>query len=128
MGTNRFIKLLDWLNHHDWPPATVSPVKAAATASLVSFLFIGLVDGPLVTRLGIWWAELLAFSLVPLLLAFVILYRSSWHQALAEPARAALAALYAMGIFAAALVALFVALVLLVLVYNCYPKDFTAFH
>jgi hypothetical protein len=124
----RFTMFLDWLNHHDWPPETQSPIRASAAASLVSFLFIFWIDGRVVSLLGVWWAEFLVFSFVPLLLAFVILYRSSWHRELAVPARTFLAALLSGIIFGGVLIGLGLAAVLLALAYVSHFDRFTAFH
>jgi hypothetical protein len=124
----RFTLFLDWLNHHDWPPKTQSPIGASAVACLVSFLIILGVDGRVVSLLGNWWAEFLVYSFVPLLLAFVILYRSSWHRELGAKTRTFLAALLSTIILGGVLIAMGIALVLLGLVYISHFQNFTAFH
>jgi|HubBroStandDraft_4_1064222.scaffolds.fasta_scaffold137249_2 hypothetical protein len=124
----RFATLLDWLNHNEWPLETQPPVQASVIASLLSFLFILCVDERVVSLLGIWWAEFLVYAFVPLLLAFVILYRGSWHRELSAPVRAFLSAALSGVIFVGVLIALGVAGVLLALVYYRYLDNFTAFH
>jgi hypothetical protein len=124
----RFATFLDWLNHHDWPPETQSPIRASAAASLVSFLLILGIDGRVVSLLGNWWAEFLVYSFVPLLLAFVILYRSSWHRELGATARTFLAALLSTIILGGVLITMGIAVVLLGLVYISHFQNFTAFH
>jgi hypothetical protein len=124
----RFPMFRNWLNHTDWPPDRVSPIRASAAASLFSFLFISLVDGRVVSLLGLWWAEFLALSAVPLLLAFVILYRSSWHREFGAALRTFLAALLSGAIFGGVLLAITIGAFLLMLVYYCYVDHFTRFH
>jgi hypothetical protein len=124
----RFGTLLEWLNHSHQPPETQSPFKASAFVSLLSFAFIFWLDGEVVSLLRVWWAELLVYALVPILLSFIILYRSSWHQEMAQGGRTALLAVLSCLILPGALIATGIALALVVLVYSCYFDGFLRFH
>src|SRR5689334_15364145 len=105
-GMKRFTTFLDWLNHNDRPPEAQSPVQASAVAALVSFLAICWLDGGVVSAIGAWWAQLLAYAFVPILLAFIILYRSSWHQELGRASRVFRAAVASFTVFFCVLTAL----------------------
>jgi hypothetical protein len=52
--------------------------------SLTGFYWI---TRPLMLRLQIWWAELLIYSIVPISVTFILLYRSCWHSELSGWAR-----------------------------------------
>lgn len=123
----RFAMFLDWLNHNDRPPEAQSPFQASAVAALVSFIAICWLDGRAVSLLGAWWAELLVYAFVPTLLAFIILYRSSWHQELGGLVRALRAGLWSVIIFAGVMVAIGMAMVLVSLLYYAYG-DISRFH
>ena len=124
----RFATLLDRLNHSHRPPETQSPFLAAATVSLFTFACIFWLDVREVSSLGIWWAETLIYSFVPILLAFIILYRSSWHQEMRRSARAVLLACLSCLILPGALIATGIALFLAVLAYYCFFDRPLAFH
>jgi hypothetical protein len=124
----RFATVLEWLNHSHRSPESESPVVASAVVSFVSFVFIYWLDGRDVSSLGLWWAETLIYAFIPVLLAFIVLYRSSWHQEMRSSARAALMAILSCLIFPGALIAAGIAFFLAVLAYYCYFDRPSAFH
>lgn len=124
----RFATLLDWLNHSHRSPETESPVVAAGLVSFFSFAFIYWLDGREVSSLGVWWAETLIYAFIPILLAFIVLYRSSWHQEMRQSARSAFMAVLSCLIFPGALIVAGIALLLAVLAYYCYFDRPLAFH
>lgn len=124
----RFATLLDWLNHSHRPPETESPILTSAMVSLFSFALILWLDVREVSSLGVWWAETLIYSFVPILLAFIILYRSSWHQEMRRSARAVLLAVLSCLILPGALIATGIALLLWVMAYYCFLDHPMAFH
>jgi hypothetical protein len=74
------------------PTAEVQPllrrdIAAAAIASLVSLIFFYWFTRPMVSQLQDWWRELLAYAVLPVAVAFVILYRSGWHREITGLAR-----------------------------------------
>ena len=119
-GMKRFTTFLDWLNHNDRPAEAQSPVQASVVAALVSFIAICWLDGRAVSLLGVWWAELLAYAFVPVVLAFIILYRSSWHQQESDVARALRAGFWSFIIFFGVVIGIGVAMVLVSLLYYAY--------
>ena len=123
----RFSVFLDCLNHSHRSPESESPVMAAGVVSFVSFAFIYWLDGHDVSRLGIWWAEALFYAFIPVVLAFIILYRSSWHQEMSRSARAMMMGLLSCLIFPGALIVAGIALVLAIVGYYCF-SDLTRFH
>lgn len=125
---NRFADVIEWLNHSHQPPQAQSPFAAAAAASLASFASIYWLDGPEVAALRIWWVEGFVYAFVPTLLAFIILYRSAWHQEMTRTARTFLVAVLSCLIFPGALLAAGIGLFLAVLVYHCYCDGFMRFH
>ena len=113
---------LGWLNHSRRAPEAQSPVSTSAFAALISFAFIYWLDGREVSALGIWWAETLIYSFIPILLAFIILYRSSWHQDMARSGRAILLAFVSCLILPGALIAAMIAFGLAVVGYYCFSE------
>ena len=124
----RFATFLDWLNHSHRSPESESPVIASAVVSFFSFAFIYWLDSREVSSLGVWWAETLIYAFIPILLAFIVLYRSSWHQEMRHAARAVLMAFLSCLIFPGALIAAGIALLLAVLAYYCYFDHPSRFH
>ena len=123
----RFATFLDWLNHSHQSSKTESPVMVAGVVSFISFAFIYWLDGREVSSLGIWWAETLFYACIPVVLAFIILYRSSWHREMSRSARATLIGLLSCLIFPGALIAVGIAFLLAVVAYYCF-SDLTRFH
>ena len=56
-----------------------SPIAIASFACLVCFVVIVLAARPVVVLVAVWWAELLVYALIPVMVSFIILYRSCWH-------------------------------------------------
>lgn len=123
----RFDLFLDWLSQNDRPPEAQSPLGSSAMAALVSFIFIYWLDGRWVSTLQLWWAQLLAYGFIPMLLAFIILYRSSWHRQIGRCARASLLVLMSGIIFGGVLIATILAMILLALIYYA-CGDISRFH
>ena len=118
----------DWLNHDDHPAEVQSPVRASVVAALVSFIFIYWLDSRMVSSLRVWWAELLVYGFVPILLGFIILYRSSWHREMTNTARSIWAGLLSCVIFCGVLLGIVVGMILLAVAYSSHFANFTAFH
>jgi hypothetical protein len=124
----RYSIFLERLNHSDRPPKAQSPFVVSAAVSLAAFVVIYWLDSPQVSSLRVWWGQWLVYAVIPTLLAFIILYRSSWHQEMRRAARTLLLALLSCLIFPGALLAAGVAVLLGVLVYSCYFDHFLRFH
>jgi hypothetical protein len=124
----RFPMFLDWLNHNDHPAEAQSPIRAAAVAALVSFIFIYWLDSRAMSSFRAGWAELLVYAFVPILLAFIILYRSSWHREMANSTRSFWAALVSCVIFGGVLLSIVAAMILLAVVYYSHFANFMGFH
>jgi len=74
--------------NQDDPPAEVKlPVGVAALACCVGFALVYWTARPVTALVHAWWAKLLVYSLPPLAVTFVILYRSNWHREMARAAR-----------------------------------------
>jgi len=119
---------LDRLTRNDQPAEAQSPVQASGVTALVSFILVYWLDSRFVSSLGTWWAELLVYAFVPVLLAFIILYRSAWHRELTAVSRALLAGLFSCVIFAGVLLAIGVTMVLVALAYYSHFDGIMRFH
>ena len=119
---------LERLNHSDQPAETQSPLASSAAASLVSFVLICCLDSRFVSMLRVWWAELLVYAVIPVLVAFIVLYRSSWHQEMRRAGRACLLALVSCSIFGAVLIAAGFGMVVALFVYFGCFDNFSRFH
>ena len=124
----RFPMFLDWLNHSHQPPEAQSPFKASVAAALISFILICWIDGGVISLRQAWWTQLLAYAFIPILLAFIILYRSSWHREMGSVTRSLATALMSCLIFAGALMAFGATVVLISLAYVSSFDHFTRFH
>jgi len=124
----RLHMFLDRLTHSDQPPEAQSPVQASAVAALGSFLFIYCLDAGIVSALKVWWAQLLVYGFVPVLLSFIILFRSSWHREFTSGVRTLLASLMSCVIFVGILAGIVVAMVLVIIVYTAHFDNITRFH
>ena len=86
-----------------------SPVPRVMTIAFVSCLsalvLVYWLARPVVARLGVWWAEVLVYAIIPVALTFAILHRSCWHQEMAGRARAGSLLLISCAIFGGALLA-----------------------
>lgn len=124
----RFAQFLDRLNESHQPLEAQSPIATSAIACLLSFVFIYWLDGPQVSSLRLWWAELFVYAAIPIILAFIILTRSAWHHELARIVRLPLLALMSCAIFGGVLLATGLALGLLCLVYFSSMDNFATGH
>ncbi|MGA9452409.1 MAG: hypothetical protein WBW41_13820 [Verrucomicrobiia bacterium] len=95
---------LSVMNHSDQPSEFQLPIGVASFACLVCFAFIYLVARPAVLLLEVWWAEWLAYALIPVSVAFIILYRSCWHPEMVRAARTSCLVLLSCIIFCSDLV------------------------
>lgn len=59
----------------------------AAFACLACSGYLFWVASPAVELLGVWWAELLVYTLIPIALTFTILHGSDFHREMARVAR-----------------------------------------
>jgi hypothetical protein len=124
----RFEVFLHRLNHDDRPPEEQSPVQASAWVELVSFLVVYWLTRDVISSFRLWWAELLAYAIVPILLAFIILYRSAWHQEWRAATRTIWAGLFSCVLFAGVLLAIGLVAVLVTLTYISNFDGFPRFH
>ncbi|MGA2243837.1 MAG: hypothetical protein ABSH48_02465 [Verrucomicrobiota bacterium] len=124
----RLTTFLERLNHCDQPPEAQSPILSAAAAALISFVLVCCLDSHFVSSLRLWWAELLVYAAIPIMLAFIILYRSSWHQEMRRATRTLLLALMSCTIFGAAAIAVAITVVVISLAYASCLDRFLAFH
>lgn len=63
------------------------PVVMAGLACLACCPIAYWAAGPVMELLAPWWAKLLFYSLIPVLVTFLVLYRSEWHREMASLAR-----------------------------------------
>ena|ERR1039457_5281358 len=79
------------MNENEQTTEVQSPLRRdiviASIASLVSLIIFFCAARPAVSKLQDWWAELLVYALIPISVAFVILYRSCWHREITGAAR-----------------------------------------
>jgi len=69
-----------------------------------------------VSQLQVWWAELLAYAIVPIAVTFVVLYRSCWHREITGAARTGSVLLLSCTILVGELIAMGILLCVAVLV------------
>lgn len=62
-------------------------IAMASFGCLATLMFIYWVARPVVESSQDWWTELLVDALIPVLVTFIILYRSNWHRELSGVAR-----------------------------------------
>jgi hypothetical protein len=62
-------------------------IAIASTASFVSLIFSFVAARWVVSQLQGWWVQLLVYAVIPVAVAFVILYRSCWHREIKGAAR-----------------------------------------
>ncbi len=83
-------------------------MAVAAVASLVSLIFFYWFTRRTVSQLQDWWMELLAYAILPIAVAFVILYRSGWHREITGLARTCFLLLVSCAILVGDLIAVVV--------------------
>jgi len=123
-----FLGRLSIVNHGDQPATGHLPVAISAFACFVSWVFIYWVARPVVSLLQVWWAELLVYALIPILLAFIIQYRSCWHREITGAARTLFLILSSCMIFGGVLIASGIMIILGFLVYSAFIDGFTRLH
>ena len=105
------------MNDNEQTPEVQSPsqriIVIASFACLVTLTFFYWYAGPAVKLLDVWWAKLLVYALIPVLVTFIILYRSGWHREVAGPRRTCSLLLFACAILVGVLFAIGAMLTLL---------------
>ena len=86
------------------------PIGIAGLACFVCLAVVYLATRPFIGFLDRWGIQWLLYTSIPILIAFIILYRSSWHRELPTVTRTLSMLLSAVIIFVTAL--LFVALLM----------------
>jgi hypothetical protein len=94
------------INNNEQAGESQPPIGMAGFACLVCLAVIYMAANPVVSWLEVWWAGVLIYSVIPTLVAFTILYRSSWHQELPRVTRILSMILSSCIIFCVALVVL----------------------
>ncbi len=77
----------------------------ASLAGFFSWIVLGWVERPAVELLEERWARLLAYSILPTAVCFIILYRSCWHPEIVGIARTCCVLCFSCVILVGALVA-----------------------
>jgi hypothetical protein len=62
-------------------------IRLGSLACLISALVFWGIAHALVSRMQVWWMEALVYSLVPISVTFIILYRSCWRREITGAAR-----------------------------------------
>jgi uncharacterized RDD family membrane protein YckC len=79
------------MDENEQTPEVQSPLQRdiliASIASLVSLAIIYFAARPVVSLLQVWWMELLVYAIIPISVAFILLYRSCWHREITGAAR-----------------------------------------
>ena len=70
------------MNNDEQPPKLQPPYGIAIIASIFSLMFVHFVFRSAIAWLEVWWAELLAYALIPVSVIFAIIYRSHWRREL----------------------------------------------
>jgi hypothetical protein len=99
------------MNQNEQPSEVQSPTGVAAFVCLVSLAFLLSVARPAVSLLQVWWAELMVYALIPISVAFIILYRTRWHREMAKATRTLFLIWLSCIIFAAVLMLIGVVLI-----------------
>jgi hypothetical protein len=124
----RMALFLERLNHSDQPPEAHSPLVASFVAALFSFALIFGMDSRFIGALPQWWAELLVYAVIPILLAFILLYRSSWHHEMRRATRALVLTVTSCTLFGAAVIVAALALLVISCTLASCLDRFSAFH
>ena len=86
-----FLSRLRLMNNHEPAPNSQSPppecIGIASFACLMALVFFYWYAGPAVRALDVWWAKWLVYACIPILVSFIILYRSGWHREMIGLAR-----------------------------------------
>ena len=62
-------------------------IAIASIASFVSLISTFLAARWVVSQLQGWWVQLLVYAIIPISVAYIILYRSCWHREIRGAAR-----------------------------------------
>ena len=119
---------LGGLDENEQPQRTQSPVGVCLLVCFVSLAVFYLLARPVVSRLHVWWAELLIYALVPTLVTFIMLYRSSWHREITGAARTLSVVLVSCIILGGALLAAVIFIIVGSLVYSTFVDGFARIH
>jgi hypothetical protein len=111
----------DVMNENDQISEVPHPLQRVIAVALlacsISSVAIYWVANREVSQLQVWWAELLAYAIVPVAVTFVVLYRSGWHREITGAARTGSLLLFSCLILGGELLAmgilLFVAMLLM---------------
>lgn len=112
------------MSQNEQPSEVQSPIGVASFVCFVSLAFVYLTARPVVSRLQVWWAELLVYAFIPILATFIILYRSCWHREMARVARTPFLIWLSCVIFGG--VTIFIGIIIILAFVFFYR--FTAFH
>src|SRR5690348_16386638 len=100
-------------------PEEQHPVRrvmaSAATVCFITAIGFYLLAGWEVSRLQVWWAELLVYAIAPTAVTFIVLYRSGWHREITGAARTGSVLLLSCAILGGEMIAVVVMFVLAVL-------------
>lgn len=69
------------------PSQSQEIIGRASFACLAVLAFLYWYAGPAVRELDVWWAQWLVYGLIPILVTFLLLHRSRWHQGTKELTR-----------------------------------------
>jgi len=127
-----FLGRFSVMNPDEQPPEVHSPLQRAiafaAFGCLVSLALVIWVARPAIELLDVWWAELLAYAFIPILIVFTVLYRSDWRREMTVLGRLGSLTLLSGIIFGGALIALLFITILASVVYSTFVDGFTAIH
>jgi hypothetical protein len=63
------------------------PIGFASVACVLTMTFMFCVARSAISLVKVWWVEMTIYAAIPILVVFVILYRSFWHQELDKTTR-----------------------------------------
>jgi len=119
---------LGGLDDKEQPQRSQSPVGVCLLACFVSLALAYLAARPVVSRLHVWWAELLIYLFAPTLVTFITLYRSGWHRELTGAARTLSVILFSGVIMGGALLLAVIFIILGSLIYSTFVDGFARIH
>ena len=119
---------LGGLDDNEQPQRTQSPLGFCLMVCFVSLALFYLAARPAVSRMHVWWAELLIYALVPTIVTFVTLYRSGWHREITGAARTFSVIFLSCIILGGAMLAAVVFIILGSLVYSTFVDGFARIH
>lgn len=120
-GLRRFINKAD-------PSQFLSPIGVSVLACFLALAFAFWVGLPIVSLLNLPWAAPLVFMLMPVVVTFIILYQSCWHNEMVWTTRALLVSVYSILIFGGVLIGGGVILILGSLAYVTLFQSYSQIH